>query len=392
MAGPLAGLKVLDFTRLLPGPFGTMILADLGAEVLRVEPANMPDLMAVMPPMDGCVSAAHRQINRGKRSMVLNLKHERGPEIVRRLVAEHDVLIEQFRPGVMKKLGVDYETLREANPGLVYCSITGYGQSGPYRDRAGHDLNYLALSGIMSYTGRREGGPLPLGIQVADQCAGGMNAVIAILAAIMHRDKTGEGQAIDIGMHDGSVYLAAMEAAIGMARGNDPGRETTLLNGGSYYDCYETADGRWLSIGGLEPQFFQAMVNALGRPELMSKHMALGKDGVYLKDELGKEFKKKTLAEWVEVFEKADACVEPVLTISEMVENEHVKARQMVVDIERPEGGSIRQIGSPFKMSATPPSYGLAGCAPGSHTDEVLQGAGFSADEIVALREEGAVK
>jgi alpha-methylacyl-CoA racemase len=392
MSGPLAGVRVLDFTRLLPGPFGTMILADLGADVVRVEAVGLPDLLMVMPPMDGKCSAGHRSLNRNKRSIIVDLKNPAGAGVVARLVPRFDVLVEQFRPGVMDRLGVGYPALAAANPGLIYCSITGYGQDGPYRDRAGHDLNYLALAGVLGFTGRREAGPLPLGIQVADQCAGGMNAVVAILAALVHKARTGQGQRIDISMTDGAMHLAALYAGNYLAGGAENCREGDVLNGGSYYDVYPTKDGKYLAVAGLEPQFFKAMCTALGREDLLSYHLAVGKRNEHLKAELRAEFLKKTRAEWEEIFARTDACVEPVLSIAEMTAHPLAAARGMVVEVPSESGQALRQIGSPYKMDQTPAEFRHAGVTPGTNTAEVLGAAGFSADEIQQLKAQGAVK
>ncbi|MFO8056202.1 MAG: CaiB/BaiF CoA-transferase family protein [bacterium] len=391
MSGPLSGVKVLDFTRLLPGPFGTMILADLGAEVVRVESAGAPDLLTYLPPVDGEVSTAHRQMNRSKKSLVINLKKDEGKNIIKRLVRSFDVVIEQFRPGVMDRLGVGYDQLKEENPWVIFCSITGYGQDGPYRDRAGHDINYLALSGIMSYTGRKETGPVLSGIQIADQCAGGMNAVIALLAALYHRERTGQGQRIDISMTDGAVHLGALMASAALFTGEDPGREGFMLNGGGYYDFYETSDGGYVSVGGLEPPFFKAMCGALGRDDLAGYQGASGDKATYLKDELTKEFKKKTRKEWEEIFSEVDACVEPVLSVSEMADHPQTKARKMVAEVESDKGAS-RQVASPYKFERTPCEYRFAGVKPGSHTREVLTEAGFDEDEIQELMSSEVIK
>jgi crotonobetainyl-CoA:carnitine CoA-transferase CaiB-like acyl-CoA transferase len=244
----------------------------------------------------------------------------------------------------------------------------------------------------MSFTGRKDSGPLPLGVQVADQCAGGMNAVIAILAAIIHKQRTGEGQYLDISMTDGAIHLAALYAGNFLCGGPEIKRESDVLNGGSFYDLYQTADGEYMSVGGLEPQFFAAMCQALGRPDLNSYHLAVGKRNEYLKAELAQEFKKKTRAEWERIFAEVDACVEPVLSLSEMLSHPLTAARQMTVEVASETGRNLRQIGSPYKMSRTPPEFHHAGVASGSNTDEVLRTAGFTPEEIAKLREQGAVK
>lgn len=391
MSGPLSGIKVLDFTRLLPGPFGTMVLADLGAEVVRVDAINYPDLVALMQPMDGNVSAAHRALNRTKRSIALNLKDPRGAELVKRVAPCFDVAVEQFRPGVMDRLGVGYEALRAANPRIVYCSITGYGQDGPYRDRAGHDINYLSMAGIASYTGRAGSGPTVPGIQIADQCGGGYNAVIAILAGLIQRERTGEGLSIDISMTDGVMQLGTLFAAIRAAGGHMPGFENELLNGGSYYDFYRTSDGGHMSVGSLEPQFFAALCEALGREDLKEYHMAPGEKGEHLKSELAREFAKKTRDEWAEIFSKVDACVEPVLSVDEARDHPLARARGMTVDLKSPTGAVLRQTGSPYKMDGYWPPEGFAGVDPGTNTAEVLLECGLDDDEIGELKREKVI-
>jgi len=263
------GLKVLDFSGLLPAPFGTRILADMGATVLRVEAPTRPDMIRVMPPFDDQgISATHGSLNRNKGSIVVDLKTPEGIEIIKKLVQEYDIVVEQFRPSVMSRLGIGYEQLKAINPRLIYCAVTGYGQQGVYKNRAGHDLNYLAIAGILDYTGRKESGPVPLPIQAAD-ITGGLYAVTGILAAVIHRQTTGEGQFVDISLTDAAFSLQALTAPPALMANHQPKPETDTLNGGTFYDCYQTADGRYLSIGGLEPQFFMAFANAIGRPDLI---------------------------------------------------------------------------------------------------------------------------
>ncbi len=241
----LSGIKILDFTYLLPGPFATMILSDLGAEVLRVESHTRMDMARLAPPYvdkDGTISCMHAYLNRNKRSIALDLKFKESIALIKRLIAEkgYDIVIEQFRPGAMGRLGLSYEILSGINPGLIYCSITGYGQTGPMRDRAGHDINYLALSGVMSYSGTKDGGPGLMGIQVADVGSGSNNAAIGLLAAIVHRMKTGKGQYIDVSMTDGVFPYHVVSGLGSLVGGPEPGYETEILNGGSLYGFYET--------------------------------------------------------------------------------------------------------------------------------------------------------
>lgn len=392
MAGPLSTLKVLDFSALLPGPFGTLILADLGADVLRIESPGRPDMVRMLPPMDEGVSAVHGYLNRSKRSLAVDLKKPAGVEVVRELVKDYDIVVEQFRPGVMAKLGVGYEQLKEINPRLIYCSITGYGQDGPYRDRAGHDMNYLSIAGMTAYNGRRESGPAPMAFQVADVAGGSCHAVMAILAAVIERQQSGEGQYIDISMTDAAFSLHALTAPGALVGGEDPQLERTQLNGGSFYDCYETSDGRWFSVGGIEPQFFSQFCQAIGRPDLAGRGLAMLPEIVAeVKAGIAEAMKQKSFAEWEQIFAALDCCTEPVLSFSEACQHPQLVARKMLVDVPSASGASQRQVASPFKFSRTAPEYRYVGTRLGSHTDEVLAGHGFSAEQIAELRKSGAV-
>ena len=383
MPGPLEGLKVLDFTTLLPGPYATMILSDLGADVLKVSSGSRPDLAAIVPPFIGKtdLTAASAYLGRGKRSISLNLKDARGLQVVHRLLERYDVLIEQFRPGIMAKLGLGFDDLAPRYPSLIYCSLTGYGQTGPMKDRAGHDINYLSLSGLMGYAGRKYEGPVPMPLQIADVASGSNNAVIAILAAVFSRSRSGKGQYLDISMTDGAFAFNALAAAAYLVSGEEPTREGFILNGGSLYDFYKTADGHYLSFGGLEPQFFAAFCNAIGRPDWIAGGVA-PPDCAGVKEEVRKIIKSKTRREWKEIFGKTDACVEPVLSLSEALDSELVRERQLTTDITLPDGSTVRQPASPFKFSATPPVYGKTGVKAGSHNREVFLELGYSEEEI----------
>jgi len=393
MSGPLSTLKVLDFSALLPGPFGTMLLADMGADVLRVESPNRPDMVRMVPPFDAGQSSAHAFLNRSKRGIGIDLKKPEGVELVKQLVKDYDIVVDQFRPGVMDRLGVGYEALKAANPKLIYCAITGYGQTGPYKDRAGHDMNYLAIAGVLGYNGRKSTGPAPVSVQIADVAGGSCHAVMGILAAVIHRTQTGEGQFIDISMTDAAFTLHALTAPPALVADVQPGLENTVLNGGSFYDCYETADGRYFSVGGLEPQFFMQFCAALGRPELAPQGMVMGNPETVasLKAEIRSEMKKKSYAEWEQVFIAIDSCTEPVLTFAEAYAHPQIKARDLIVGVPRPDGTLQPQLGTAIKFSRTPASFRHIGTDLGSHTDEILQEHGLTAEQIAALRKTGAV-
>jgi len=387
MLGPLASLKILDFSTLLPGPFASLLLADMGAEVLRIESPTRMDLLRVLPPHDQGVSASHAYLNRNKRSLALDLKQPEALEVIKQLLQDHDIVLEQFRPGVMERLGLGYEALKAINPRLIYVSITGYGQTGPYKDRAGHDINYLALAGLASHTGRADSGPLPLGMQVADVAGGSLHGVIGLLAAVIARQQTGQGQHIDVSMTDCVFSLNAMAGAGYLACGEEPGRENQMLNGGSFYDYYRTRDGRWLSVGSLEPPFMKQLCTALGVEGLaalgLSPKPAQQKA---LKDALKIEFEKHDYDELCALFAELDACVEPVLSLSEAVRHPQLQARQLVAQVPRGDGSTQAQMACPLKFSEGLPEPLHIGAALGAHTDEVLGELGFSDQRIEELR------
>lgn len=390
MAGPLKGLKILDFSTLLPGPYATMFLGDMGAEVLKIASGSRPDLAAFAPPMlpGTDLSFATAFLGRGKQCMTLNLKKSEAITIVHQLLAEYDIIVEQFRPGVMARFGLDYESLKQVNPGLIYCSLTGYGQTGPLSHKAGHDINYLARSGLMSYSGRRDSGPNLMGMQIADVASGSYNTIIGVLAAVVHRNATGEGQYVDVSMTDGCYAFNALVGCSFLAGDPAPGREEFMLNGGSLYDFYETKDGKYLSFGGLEPQFFQAFCEAIGRPDLIAGGFA-PPDIEKVKGEVRDIIQAKTEAEWIEIFNQTDACIEPVLSLPEALDDPHAEARGLVVELDVPGGGKVRQLANPIKFSATRPEYGAIGVQAGTHTHKVLLELGYSNSEIDELEEKG---
>ncbi len=393
MSGPLSTLKILDFSTLLPGPFASMMLADMGADILRIEAPKRPDMVRLMPAFGEETSAWHALLNRSKRSLALDLKKVGAVEIVKDLIQSYDIVLEQFRPGVMDRLGIGYEVLSEVNPQLIYCAITGYGQSGPYRDRAGHDNNYLALAGVMHHTGRKESGPLPLGVQVADIGGGSYGAVTGLLAAVIHRQQTGEGQYVDISMFDGAVAWNGPVASHYLVGGLDQDWESMTLNGGTYYDFYQTAEGRYLAVGSLEPKFWTGFCQAIDRPDLIEAGFKIYdlEQQQRLKTEIQETLKQRPLAEWVDIFAEVDVCVEAVLNHAEMVAHPQTQARQMIVDVPKPDGTSQAQVGSPFKFSKCEPTYKHIGVSLGAHTDEVLAELGYSSKKIEQLRTAGVL-
>lgn len=390
MPGPLKGLKILDFTTLLPGPFATMMLADMGADVLRVISGYRPDLAAFIPPFlpGSNLSCNIAYLGRGKRCLTLNLKTVSAIEIVHRFVKKYDIVIEQFRPGVMAKLGLGYEDLKAVNPSLIYCSLTGYGQTGPLKNRADHDINYLARSGLMNYSGIKERGPSLTGMQIADVASGSNNSVIGILAAVIHRKDTGKGQYIDISITDGVMAFNAITAASYLAGAAEPQREQEYLNGGSLYDFYETKDGRYISFGALEPQFFSAFCRTIGREDLIP-HGFIPPNLEKVKKEIRQIFRQKTRDQWTEIFSQVDACVEPVLSLAEAIADENTRVREMIVEFDLPSGEKLKQIANPIKFSATKQEYRSLGCPTGTHTREVLLEIGYTEEQICCYEKEG---
>ncbi|MFW7377452.1 MAG: CaiB/BaiF CoA transferase family protein [Oligoflexus sp.] len=387
MLSSFCDLKILDFTSLLPGPFATMILADLGAEVVKIESASRPDMTRGLPPFQKEKSALHAFLNRSKQSLSLDLKNPEAKEIILRLLAQYDIIVEGFRPGVMTKLGLDYDSLRTVNPRLIYCSISGYGQTGPLRERAGHDINYLALSGLASYSGSKETGPVLMGTQVADIAGGSYHAVMGILAAYIHRLKTDEGQHIDISMTDCATSMNALSAAMFLAGGKEPAIASELLNGGSAYDFYRTKDDRFFAVGSLEPQFFMAFLEVMGLTEHAASYASGKAESIRRVKEKAQEiFLSKSFAEWREIFHRLDACVEPVLTLGEALQSPLAQARNLIVEVQDEAGRSFRQLRTPIQFSQAQDFQAKAGEDLGQSSEKLLQEAGYSTSEIAQLR------
>jgi crotonobetainyl-CoA:carnitine CoA-transferase CaiB-like acyl-CoA transferase len=393
--GALGDVRILDLTRLLPGGFCTLLLADLGAEVLKVEDTGMGDYVRWAPPYyegadDSAKSALYLSLNRGKRSIRLDLKSEEGKEVLLRLAREYDVLIESFRPGVLDRLGVGYKRLREENPHLVYCAITGYGQDGPNRDRAGHDMNYLGLNGVFGLTGEAGGPPVQSAGQMADLGGGALMAAFSVLAALRERDRSGEGQFLDVSMTDGAMSWLAMIAAEYFASGNVPERGQLNLSGGiACYRPYACKDGGYVSCGALEPKFWKAWCDGVGREDLVAEQFAApGSEGHAAISEV---FASRTREEWRTFNDEHDCCIEPVLDLDEALGSELTRERGMVVELDQPGAAeAVRLLGFPVGFSRTPGGPQGPGPALGEHTDEVLADAGYSDEEIARLKETGA--
>lgn len=391
----LNGLKILDFSSMLPGPFATMMFADYGADVIHIESSRRMDFMRIMPPYDeDNESYIHQHLNRNKKSLTLNLKKPEAVAIVKQLIGDYDIIIEGFRPGVMKRLGLDYETLKAVNPKLIYCSITGYGQTGPFANRPGHDINYLSVAGVLDYSRLKEKKPAALGIPVADIAGGMLHAAVGVLAAALNREKTGEGKYVDVSMTDATFTMNALAGSQYFGSGRVPQPEEEILNGGTFYDHYKTKDGRYFSVGSLEPHFRKLLCEALDIPELIDSTF---KDSHYtqmrFKDALCDAFKSKTFAQLLDIFnEDFHGCVEPVLTFEEAVNHPQLRARNMIVDVPKPNGTTQQQIGTAIKFDDTTPQYKFVGSKMGEHNEEILSSLGYNKEQITQFAAEGVLQ
>ena len=396
MAMALDGIKVIDLSRMAPGPFCTMVLGDLGAEVIRVEE---PGGGRMARERAGDVdaerlnrSAAFNALNRNKRSIALDLKNDAARKILHQLVGDADVFVEGFRPGVVSRLGCDYQTLNGINSRLVYCSLSGYGQDGPYSGLVGHDINYISVGGALGVIGDRGGPPvIPYNI-IADFAGGGLHAATAILAAIIARGHTGKGQYVDVAMSDGVTYMLASLMSAYFADGVVARPGAMSLNGAApYYNVYECQDGRYLSVGCIEPWFWAALCRALGRDDLVPIQFDESQ-AEYIKGELRDIFVTKGRDEWWESLSGIDnIAVAKVSSLEEVASDPQNLHRNMVIEAGDVNGQPVRQVGIGPKLSDTPGSVRFTGATTGQHTDKVLAELGYSVEDIAALRESGAV-
>ncbi len=379
----LEGIKVLDLSRTVPGPFCTMVLADMGADVTKIDAPGYQ--MGMLPDQEK--QAAYDFLSRNKRSIVLNLKTEEARKIFRKLATEADVVMEAFRPGVTKKLGVDYDTISELNPRIVYCSLTGFGQDGPYRDLPGHDPNYISIGGAVGLTGDREGDPVIIRAALGD-IGSALHAVIGILCALMARDKTGRGQYVDISMTDSVLPFLTVSLLRYFRDGFIPKRgwPSPTIN------VWKTKDGKFVSTGLIEPYFWERFCHALGREDLIPHQRAKGEKLQEVHSAIKETFLTKTRDEWFQIMKDADTCVSPVLELDEVVNDPQLLSRDMFPEFDHPTEGKVRQLGMPIKLSETPAKF--RGFAPliGQHTEEVLQGLGYTKHQIEEMRKSGAIE
>lgn len=391
---PLEGVRVLDLSRLLPGPFASLLLADYGADVIKVEDTGAGDYARAAPPyVDGveesAKSAPFIALNRNKRSIRLDLKDPDGRAVLLALVRDADVLLESFRPGVMERLGLGIDVLREHNPRIVHCAVSGFGQTGPLTQRPGHDMNYLGLAGVLALSGVRDGEPVLSGVQVADLGGGALMAVIGVLTALRHAERTGEGQSVDVSMTDGALSWTAMESAAAL-QGAKPRRGHTLLTGEHLcYRPYACKDG-WITIGALEPKFWLAFCRGVGREDLVPRQF--DPPGSEAHAQVEAIALARTREEWAAFGAEHDACLEPIWELEEALDSELVRAREMVVELDQPGAlEPVRVLGLPIKFSETPGDVGRRPAPSlGEHTEEVLRDAGLDDERIAALLASGA--
>jgi alpha-methylacyl-CoA racemase len=398
MASPLDGIRVLELIRVAPGAFCTMMLADMGADVVKIETPNVEDPYETRSADEKreAQRAAFRFVDRNKKSIAINLKESEGQKILQRLAAEADVLVEGFRPGVMKRLGGDYETLASLNPRLVYCSLSGFGQTGPYRDLPGHDINYLSIAGVLGLIGEKDRPPaIPLNL-VADYAGASMHGIAGILLALFARERTGRGQHVDVSYLDTTLSLLAATPHLRdyFRSGRWPGRgEGALAGSYPYYTTYQTADGKLFSVGCTEPWLWENFCRAIGRADLARFALRGGHfqtvadaETVAAKREVQAILETKTREQWFEFFKDKDVCVGPVNEPPETFDDPQVRARDMLVEVDDPRCGPVRQVGIALKLSETPGSIRRLGPKPGEHTDEILGAIGYDAEARERLR------
>lgn len=399
----LEGVKILDLSVLVPGAFCTMLLGDLGADVLKIEAPAVSTLRGssgALPKEEEQRSAAYYALDRNKKSIVVNLKSEAGRAIFYRLCQHADVIVEGFRPGVAKRLKVDYETISRLNPGIVYCSLSGYGQDGPYHTFPGHDINYIAMAGVLGLIGSSEGPPvIPLNL-VADFAGAALYGALGISIALVARNKTGKGQYVDIAYMDGAISLMNWFNCGYFFDGSRLKRGESWLHGAyPYYGVYQTKDGKYISIGCLEPHFWDNLCRLLGKEEYIPNRFALehtfhkpeGEKWDEIRAAFEQIFLTKSRDEWFELLIRNDVPAGKVYAPDEVFSDPQVRHRQMVIEVEHPTLGKVRQVGIAPRLSDTPGKVRSLSPLPGEHTDEILRGLGYKQSEIKNLRREGVV-
>jgi alpha-methylacyl-CoA racemase len=396
MSQPLSGIRILDLSRLLPGAYASQMLADFGADVIKVEEPGMGDYGRFMPPHGpGGMSLYFLAINRNKRSITLNLKSAAGRDVFLHMVRQADVVLESFRPGVLERLGLGYEQLKEVHPGLIYCAISGYGQDGPYRLRAGHDLNYAGYAGLLHYNRGPGGEPAMPATQLGDLAGGSFMAVIGILTALAGRTQTGEGRMVDVSMTEGVMSLLPLVATTYLNTGEAPQPGRSSLDGGlPCYNIYETQDGKYITLAALEYKFWHTFCTRIGHLELLPFHLPVGPgEREQAMDLLRAIFKTKTRDEWLAELAEIDACVGPVYSLEEAFNDQHAQARGMSVASKRAHETDepLRTLPTFPRVSSVQSEQRYPPPALGEHTGEILRTLGYSEQEIEQLKAGGAI-
>lgn len=390
--GALKGVRVLDLSRLLPGPYCTLMMADYGAEVIKIEEPGKGDYIRWRKPAVEGVGARHLTINRNKKSIELNLKTDEGKEIFKKMAANADVILESFRPGVMDRLGLGYQEISKINEGIIYCSLTGYGQTGPYRTLPGHDINYIGYSSILGLIGEKDGKPIVPGVQIADIGGGALMALSGICMALFHKERTGKGQYIDVSMMDGAVTWLYAAASDYFASGKVPKRGRNRLDGHfAFYNVYETKDKKFLSVGASELKFWKRICELVEKPEWISLHEGSEDVQEKLKQDLTELFKQEDLKYWLDLLGSEETCVGPVNDIEQIFNDPHVIERELFKEMDHPIAGTVKQIGFPIKFSNTKGKIYSHAPILGEHTEEILSQLDYSNEKIEQLRNGGVI-
>ncbi|MCM3180440.1 CaiB/BaiF CoA transferase family protein [Cytobacillus horneckiae] len=393
MSLALESLRVLDLTRLLPGPFSTMLLADYGAEVIKIEDTGTGDYVREMKPKIGENSALFQSVNRNKKSICLDLKTEQGKEILLKLVEKADVLVESFRPGVMERLGIGYDVLKQVNQRLIYCAITGYGQTGPYSKKPGHDINYISYAGILEYMGVSDRKPIVPPVQLADLGGGALMGTIGILMALIERESSGKGQFVDISMMDGALSLFQVLLPAFLASKEQPKRGEHFLAGGrANYEVYQTKDGLYLSVGSTELKFWKRFCETIGREDFIQKIHAPIKEQDSMKEEIQSIIIKKSRQEWLGIFDRVETCVSPVNRLEDLEKDPQFIERKMFQTYRDAENDEVKLISPPIMLSETPGVIRNLAPKLGEHTNEILSDIGFSDQQIEVLLNQHIIK
>jgi crotonobetainyl-CoA:carnitine CoA-transferase CaiB-like acyl-CoA transferase len=382
--GPLSGIRILDLTQLYPGPLATMMMADMGADVVRLEHPSRPDLLHLLPPFVRKQSAAYLSLNRSKRSLALDTGKGDGRQVFFDLVKTADVVVEQFRPGVLDNIGIGYEQAILFNPRIIYVSITGFGQDGPYRKKAGHDINYMALAGLLSQVKKGEEMALP-GFQIADVAGGAYMSIIACMAGLWHREKTGKGQKIDVSMMDGILPLLTLQLAqYWGSRGQE--EFVNFLDGSfPFYGVYECADAKRVSLGALEPKFWAGFCKMANKPEWLPLQFPAAEEIRRVGEEVAALFKTKSRQEWLELAAIHDVCLSSINEMEDLEKDPQLQARQMIIETEHERGLKLKGVGIPLKFSGSKPDDPEPAPAVGQNSIQILREAGYSEERIEDL-------